>query len=248
MAIGIKTRLAFRNHDTNTTKANYWAGSWTPLVGMKEVPAPFGDDNMVDVSIIEDWQEMQEKGRASAAEMEIPVAFTKEYKDAVLAAVDRDLDMIILYGTDGKGREGVAAFYARFTGFVPDSATDDHLTATVKVGIKSQAVWIEDDYDVTVTEDAKGYPTNITLTGTSSSAKTIALDKATATLQVGGTIQLNATTKPANASVTWVSSDTSTATVTQSGLVSALAAGTTTITATNDTVSATCAITVSAGA
>lgn len=248
MAIGIKTRLGFRNYDSNTTKANYWAGSFTPLVGMKEVPSPFGEDNMVDVSTIEDWQEMQEKGRASAAEMEIPVAFTKEYKDAVLAAVDRDLNMIILYGTDGRGKEGIAAFNARITGFVPDSATDDHLTATVKIAIKSQTVWIEDDYDVTVTEDVKGYPTNIALSGTSSSSKTIALDKATATLQVGGTMQLNATTKPANASVTWQSSDTSAATVSSTGLVTAVAAGTTTITATNDSVSATCSVTVSAGA
>lgn len=165
MAIGIKTRLAFRDYDAETTKAKYWAGSWTPLVGMKEVPSPFGEDNMVDVSIIEDWQEMQEKGRASAAEMEIPVAFTKEYKDEVLAAIDKDLNMIILYGTDGKGREGIAAFNARFTGFVPDSATDDHLTATVKVSIKSQAAWIENDYTVTATEDINGYPTNITLAG-----------------------------------------------------------------------------------
>lgn len=165
MAIGIKTRLAFRDYDADTTKAKYWAGSWTPLVGMKEVPSPFGEDNMVDVSTIEDWQEMQDKGRASAAEMEIPVAFTKEYKDAVLDAVDKDLNMIILYGTDGKGKEGIAAFNARITGFVPDSATDDHLTATVRVGLKSIPVWIEDNYTVTVTEDINGYPTNITLTG-----------------------------------------------------------------------------------
>lgn len=165
MAVGIKTRLGFRDYDTETTKEKYWAGEFTPLVGMKEVPSPFGEDNMVDVSIIEDWQEMQEKGRASAAEMEIPVAFTKEYKDAVLAAVDKDLNMIILYGTDGKGKEGVAAFNARITGFVPDSATDDHLTAVVKVSIKSQAAWIEDDYTVAVTEDINGYPTKITLAG-----------------------------------------------------------------------------------
>lgn len=165
MAIGIKTRLGFRNYDTETSKEKYWAGEFTPLVGMKEVPSPFGEDNMVDVSIIEDWQEMQEKGRSSAAEMEIPVAFTKAYKDTILEAIDKDLNMIILYGTDGKGKEGIAAFNARITGFVPDSATDDHLTATVKVAIKSQAKWIEDDYTVTVAEDINSYPTSITLAG-----------------------------------------------------------------------------------
>lgn len=246
MAIGIKTRLAFRDYDSDTTKSNYWAGSFVPLVGMKEVPSPFGEDNMVDVSIIEDWQEMQEKGRASAAEMEIPVAFTKQYKDAVLAAQDKDLNMIILYGTDGKGKEGIAAFNARITGFVPDSATDDHLTATVKVAIKSQVTWIENGYTVTTTEDINGYPTSIALAG-NGSATAISLDKATATVEVGGHVLINATTVPAGGAVTWASDDTSKATV-SNGLVTGVAAGSATITATYGSVSATCTVTVSAGA
>lgn len=246
MAIGIKTRLAFRDYDADTTKANYWAGDYIPLVGMKEVPSPFGEDNMVDVSIIEDWQEMQEKGRSSAAEMEIPVAFTKTYKDAVLDAVDKDLNMVILYGTNGKGSEGIAAFNARITGFVPDTATDDHLTATVKISIKSQATWIEDGYTVTTTEDINGYPTAIALAG-NGSATAISLDKATATVEVGGHVLINATTVPYGGSVTWASDDTSKATVSH-GLVTGVAAGSATITATFGSVSATCTVTVSAGA
>lgn len=166
MAIGIKTRMGFRDFDVDTTKAKYWAGNYTPINGMKSVPSPFGEDNMVDVSTIEDWQEMQEKGRSSAATMEIPIAFTKDYKDAILDAVDKDLNFVMLYGTDGKGREGVCGFNGKITGFRPDEATDDHLTATVSISIQSLAVWIEDDYTVTVTEDINTYPTSITLTGT----------------------------------------------------------------------------------
>lgn len=165
MAIGIKTRMGFRDYETDTTKAKYWAGAYTPISGMKSVPSPFGDDNMVDVSTIEDWQEMQEKGRASAASMEVSVAFTKEYKDEILDAVDKDLNFVMLYGTDGKGREGICGFNGKITGFKPDEATEDHLTAVVAISIQSLAVWIEDDYTATVTEDINGYPTSITLTG-----------------------------------------------------------------------------------
>lgn len=246
MAIGIKTRLGFRDFDSQTTKANYWAGSYTPLVGMKSVPSPLGDDNMVDVSIIEDWQEMQEKGRASAAEMEIPVAFTKEYKDAVLAAMGKKLNFVTLYGTDGKGKEGILAFNGEITSFKPDEATEDHLTATVKVAIKSLGVWIEDGYTVTTTEDINGYPTAITLAG-NGSATAISLDKATATVEVGGHVLINATTVPSGGAVTWASDDTSKATV-SNGLVTGVAAGSATITATFGSVSATCTVTVSAGA
>ena len=246
MAIGIKTRLGFRDFDSQTTKANYWAGSYTPIVGMKSVPSPFGDDNMVDTSTIEDWQEMQEKGRASAAEMEIPMAFTKAYKDAVIAAMGKPLNFIQLYGTDGKGKEGIVAFNGEITSFKPDEASEDHLTATVKVAIKSLGVWIENGYTATVTEDINGYPTSIVLAG-NGSATAISLDKATATVEVGGHVLINATTVPAGGTVTWTSSDETKATVSD-GLVTGLAAGSTTITATFGSVSATCTVTVSAGA
>lgn len=165
MAIGIKTRLGFRNYDTETAKAKYWAGEFTPVAGMKSVPSPFGDPNMVDTSTIEDWQETQEQGRASAATMEIPVAFTKENKDAVTSSLNKSLNFVQLYGTDGKGKEGIAAFHGKITAFKPDEATEDHLTATVTISLESQPVWIEDGYTVEVTEDIKGYPTKITLTG-----------------------------------------------------------------------------------
>lgn len=52
------------------------------------------------------------------------------------------------------------------------------------------------------------------------------------TLKVGGTKTLDATTTPANQTVTWTSSDTDIATVTSAGKITAVAAGTATITAT----------------
>lgn len=82
------------------------------------------------------------------------------------------------------------------------------------------------------------------------SVKSITLDKQTASIDVNGTLTLNATVLPAEASetgVTWSSDNTDVAIVDQSGVVTALATGTSTITATskeNLDISASCVVTV----
>lgn len=75
----------------------------------------------------------------------------------------KKLDFIILYGTDGKGSEGICAFIGQES-FAPGEASDDHLTGTATVSVQTVPKWIEDNYDVAVTEDDQGYPTEITLT------------------------------------------------------------------------------------
>ena len=78
----------------------------------------------------------------------------------------------------------------------------------------------------------------------------VSLDKSTATLYTGDSLTLNATVSPSNTSdkqVTWASNDNAVATVSASGLVTALKAGTATITATTadgSNKSATCEVTV----
>lgn len=79
----------------------------------------------------------------------------------------------------------------------------------------------------------------------------VTLDKTEVTLKVNETVTLTATVAPDNASnksVTWTSSDSSKATVDSNGNVTAVKAGTVTITATtNDSnIKATCLVTVSA--
>ena len=62
----------------------------------------------------------------------------------------------------------------------------------------------------------------------------ISLDKTEATVYVGSTLQLSATVSPSDAtdkSVTWSSSDTAVGQVSDSGLVTALAPGNVTVTA-----------------
>lgn len=118
---------------------------------------------MVDVSTLEDLQELQEEGRRAASTMEVPGAFEKAYKDELVAMEGKKLDICILYGTDGKGSEGVCTFIGSES-FAPDEATEDHLTGTTTISIKTVPRWIEDNYDVEVIEDENGYPTSITLT------------------------------------------------------------------------------------
>lgn len=76
----------------------------------------------------------------------------------------------------------------------------------------------------------------------------VEISPVTATIYVGGTKTLKGTTNPKNQTLTWKSSDTSIATVSSSGKVTAKKAGTVTITASfkykNKTYKATCKITV----
>lgn len=163
MATGLKSRIIYREHKEDTSAANYWAGEYKLLLKAKTIPSPFGSPNMVDTSTLEDVIETQEEGRRSAASMEISGAFEKAYKDAMVEMENKKLDFCILYGTDGKGSEGICAFTGTQS-FAPDEATEEHLTGTAAVSVQTNPRWIEDDYDVVVEEDANGYPVTITLT------------------------------------------------------------------------------------
>ena len=67
---------------------------------------------------------------------------------------------------------------------------------------------------------------------------------ATASVKANKTVQLTAKTLPVDADVTWTTSDATKATVSASGLVTGVAAGNATITATCGTCTAVCAVTV----
>ncbi|MCD7861043.1 MAG: Ig-like domain-containing protein [Oscillospiraceae bacterium] len=95
------------------------------------------------------------------------------------------------------------------------------------------------DYAATCTVTVTEQDTTVDVTG-------VALDKTEAALTVGETLTLTATVEPEDATdptVTWTSSDESVATVTD-GVVTAVAAGTATITATAGDYAATCIVTV----
>lgn len=163
MAVGLKTRIIYREQTKDFSESNYWEGTYKLLIRAKSIPSPFGSVNMVDTSTLEDKIETQEEGRRSAASMEVTGAWEKKYKDELAELEGKKLDLVIMYGTDGKGSEGICAFIGTES-FAPDEATDDHLTGTATISIQTVPRWIEDNYDVEVTEDEQGYPTEITLT------------------------------------------------------------------------------------
>jgi uncharacterized protein YjdB len=82
----------------------------------------------------------------------------------------------------------------------------------------------------------------------------VSVSPSSSNLQIGGTVQLSATTRDANNNVltgrvvTWSSSNTGVSTVSASGLVTAVAAGNATVTALSETKSGTAAVAVSAPA
>ena len=125
---------------------------------------------------------------------------------------------------------------------VPDNAV-----GTYNISLRDIIIMMADNSrlelsDVNATITVPGAPTIL--------CSSIALDNTSATMNTGETMQLTATVLPddaANKTVTWTSSDRSVATVSSNGLVTALTAGTATITATTcdgSNLSATCNVTV----
>lgn len=163
MAVGLKSRIIYRLKEKESSEADYWAGTYQLLIRPKSIPSPIGERNMVDTSTLEDLMETQEPGRRAAASLAVSGAFERDKLDALIEVEDKTLDIVVMYGTDGKGKEGIVAFNGSES-FAPDEASDDHLTGTCNIAITTVPRWIHNDYNVSVAEDENGYPTSITLT------------------------------------------------------------------------------------
>ncbi|HYL54097.1 MAG TPA: Ig-like domain-containing protein, partial [Gemmatimonadales bacterium] len=104
----------------------------------------------------------------------------------------------------------------------------------------------------TITAMSEGKSGTASVTVSSTPVASVAVSPTTASLSVGQTAQLTATTKDANGNiltgrpVTWSTSNGSVATVSSSGLVTAAGAGSATITATSEGKTGTAAVTVTA--
>ena len=104
----------------------------------------------------------------------------------------------------------------------------------------------------TITATSEGQSGTSVVTVTLVPVATVTVSPAPASVQAGQTVQLTATPKDANGNtltgrtITWGSSNTSVGTVSASGLVTGVVAGSTTITATSEGKSGTSAVTVTA--
>ena len=157
---------------------------------------------------------------------------------------------------------GTATLTATIT---PSNATDQNVTwSSDPSGIVTITPDTSDSKKATITATGTGTTTiKATVDGKSAECsvtvnaaatvpvESVSLDKTELSLEVGGEETLTATVAPTNATnknVTWESSNTSVATVDASGLVTAVSAGTATITVTtvDQSKTATCEVTVAA--
>lgn len=151
MASGLKSRILYREHSDSQTG---WAGSWTLLCRPKTLPSPLGERNQIDVSTLEDEQEVTEPGRRASVSMAVQC----DMNATDLATIDGldgvKQDFMVLYGTDGLG--SIAKY--GFTGYVtvaPDEAdADEHLTMTATIAVST----VPEKITVTVaTSDGKAF-------------------------------------------------------------------------------------------
>lgn len=64
MATGLKSRIAYKTPTASATSGDYWAGTYKLLIRAKTIPSPFGSQNMVDTSTLEDLvRKIREKKR-----------------------------------------------------------------------------------------------------------------------------------------------------------------------------------------
>ena len=177
---------------------------------------------------------------------------TVTVKAATIAVTSVELDadeMTLKVGDEGQLQATVAPENAANKSVTWSSSNES--VATVEQNGKISAVGVG---EATITAKAgdKTATCKVTVTAAAVAVTSVALDNTTLALTVGdAAVQLTATVAPDNATdktVTWSSDKTSVATVDATGKVTAVAAGTATITATAGDKTATCTVTVTAKA
>ncbi|MDE7281349.1 MAG: Ig-like domain-containing protein, partial [Ruminiclostridium sp.] len=167
--------------------------------------------------------------------------------DKVIAATDIKLsDTALELEVDGTKTLGVTLTPADSTDKITWTSSDETVVSVDEKGnitaLKVGEATITARANETVSATCK-----VTVIAKTVAVETITLDKTTAKLNKGDTLELTATVKPDDATdktVTWTSSDEKVASVDENGKVTAVGAGKATITATAGTKSAYCEITV----
>lgn len=146
MASGLKSRILYKEH----TQDNLWTGTYKMLIRPKSIPSPVGEDSFIDVSTLEDLQEVQERGRRAAASLSVQGAMDKEALDAINAlGQDTPIDILILYGNSGLGEIAKYVFVGTASA-KPDDATEEHLTMTVSIPVQTVPKPVTDTLSVTM--------------------------------------------------------------------------------------------------
>lgn len=227
------------------TNDGVWTGTYNLLVKAKSMPSPISAPNTVESTTFEDDVQTFEMGIKTSDSKEITGNLEKEYLDRLDNLAGQRLDIIQLYGTQGIGEVAKYAYVGQAVASISDvSGVDSIVEMVATIVPNTAAVKVTDE--LTVVDNGDG-----TFTVSAGSVNPdVVLNKSNMALTVGDTGVLKATTTPTGEAVTWTSSATSIAEV-SNGIITAKAAGTATITAkiTVNTVdyTDTCALTVSAG-
>jgi len=200
--------------------ANYWDGKTAPVVA----------EGGVEVEVSSYYKEYDET--TGLSELIVPVTGITLDKTTVTVEGVQEITLIATV--------------------TPSNTTDDLVWSssdeTVAIVDENGVVITKAIGTVTITAKAGDEEAACVITVTAVPVASVTLDKTTAEIKVDETVTLTATVAPENATnktVTWTSSDETVATVAD-GVVTALKAGTVTITAASGEATATCEVTVKA--
>lgn len=239
------SRIIYKIHEEDASGNTIFSGTYKLMMRAQSMPSPTSTPNAVEITDFEDDSQTYTFGIKQSDMKEFTGNLDKIYFDQLIEDQDVKVDIIQLYGRDGLGRLAKSGYVGQFEPTVNDlGGIDEVIQMTCSVVQNTSPVWITDDFAVTDNGDG-------TFTVASVAEPDVVLNKSNAALTVGDTLKLKATVTPAGETVAWTSSNTSYATVTNAGVVSAVGAGTATITAkiTVDGVdyTDTCSVVVSAG-
>lgn len=240
------SRVIYKIHQEDAqTGDTVFTGTYKLMMRAQSMPSPTAPPNPVEITDFEDDSQTYTLGIKTSDAKEITGNLDKIYFDQLLADEGKQVDIMQLYGRDGVGGLAKSAYVGQFTPTVNDlGGVDEVIGMTCTVVQNTSPVWVTDDF--VVTDNGNG-----TFTVTEGSVNPdIVLNKSNLALTVGNTASLTATTRPSGETVTWSSSDTDVATV-SNGTVTAIGAGSATITAqitvSGNNYTDTCAVTVTAG-
>lgn len=241
------SRVIYKLHEEDASGNTIFAGTYKLMIRAKSMPSPTSAPNPVEITDFEDDSQTYTMGIKQSDVKEFTGNLDRVYFDPLLVDEGAKVDIIQLYGRDGLGGLAKSGYTGQFSPTVNDlGGTDEVIEMTCSVVQNTSPVWITDDFSIT--DNGNGTFT----VAASGSDPDVTLNRSNIALTVGSTVRLKATTKPSGETVTFSSSAATKASVSADGVVTALDAGTATITAsiTVDGVNYTdtCAVTVSANA
>ena len=167
--------------------------------------------------------------------------------DQVIAATDIKLsDTVVELEVDGTKTIGATLTPADSTDKITWTSSDETVVSVDETG-KITALKVGEATITAKANETVSAQCKVTVVAKTVAVDSISLDKTTANLNKGDTLELTATVKPDDATdktVTWTSSDEKVVTVDEKGVVTAVGAGKAVVTAKAGSKTATCEITV----